>query len=88
MPHSPEPWKAFSLHITDAAGDTVISANEDYTSTMLQSERDIRRIVACVNACQGISTEELEVFGQFTAGCGNIDCRWMFHADQKQTPTD
>lgn len=51
--HSPEPW---SIHYD--LGDIIDSGGHYITRT---SERlDTERIVVCINACRGISNEELE----------------------------
>jgi hypothetical protein len=52
--HTPGPWKAY---------DDCMFAMRDHTLYVIdkaQSEANARRIVACVNACEGISTEALE----------------------------
>ena len=62
--HTPEPWEAW-LHGDDwtiearspASGFMADIANASF------SEPDARRIVACVNALEGISTEILEMAG-------------------------
>jgi len=57
MEHSREPWEGDNRGhgvITDVFGNTVATANK---------QNDASRIVACVNACDGISTEVLEKFG-------------------------
>lgn len=70
MTHSPEPWHTYSKDdaiIVDAAG------NHIFCITSLSPDRkgghhyqpppvndpDIARLIACVNACAGIPTEEL-----------------------------
>lgn len=65
MAHTPEPWAAYkdgkremnniSHFIKSLAGDLVVYGH--------LFNDDARRIVACVNACQGIPTEPLEVGG-------------------------
>ena len=57
--HSPEPWK-FS---TDVDGRVNIFVDDGRTVTLCHARlrpEDARRIVACVNACAAIPTEELE----------------------------
>lgn len=52
--HTPGPWKAY---------DNCVFAMRDHTLYVIdkaQSEANARRIVACVNACEGISTEALK----------------------------
>ncbi len=69
--HSPEPWRVVEsercyekyLDIVDANGDSVIRVrNEDREEgSNIDCHPDtIHRIAACVNACRGIPTEELE----------------------------
>ena len=67
MSHSPEPWAIAlqggeytlrSVPPPRAFGDVVCSC---YLRD--NAEANARRICACVNACQGISTEELEEHG-------------------------
>lgn len=61
MTHSPEPWKLAQVDddderftAEDATGHRLESDPYDGVST-----EDWTRIVACVNACQGIPTEDL-----------------------------
>lgn len=57
--HSPEPWKtAQAPNITDSLGQLVAQGFWD---------ADRRRIVACVNACAGISTETLGTLPGYSA---------------------
>ena len=65
MNHSPEPWKIAEdgssrrpAAVVDAKGRTV--AEMPHVNGIVLSTEDARRIVACINACQGISTEALE----------------------------
>ena len=65
MNHSPEPWRATILpdkvgcdKITDNSGHEVWS-NDGWEPTSLEPD-DLQRIVACVNFCAGIPTEDLE----------------------------
>lgn len=62
--HSPEPWKVKDL--TEIWGDINNSVSGDFIQHRFLPE-DARRIVACVNACAGITTEELE-----NVGLGNL----------------
>lgn len=72
--HSNEPW-AFSLTspafdaITDADGNWLLEYTTDDDGIHFKPE-DMRRIAACVNACSGIATEDLERY--YNAG-GGID---------------
>lgn len=57
--HSPEPWK-FSI---DADGRVNIFVDDGRVVTLCHARlrpEDARRIVACVNACAAIPTEDLE----------------------------
>lgn len=57
--HSLEPWKLS----TDMDGRVNIFMNDGREVTLCHSHlrhEDARRIVACVNACAGISTEQLD----------------------------
>ncbi len=57
--HSPEPWK----YSTDVGGRVNIFVDDGRTVTLCHAHlrpEDARRIVACVNACAAIPTEELE----------------------------
>lgn len=61
--HTPEPWKTGAGYeqqepgVYIYGGDGLIVSSEDTEIT----EANARRIVACVNACAGISTEQLEM---------------------------
>ncbi|HHQ4739158.1 hypothetical protein ACK37G_15185 [Aeromonas veronii] len=68
--HTPEPW---GFH-QDASGDVFISSAEtSFHIAEVGSEDDetvipdARRIVACVNACRGLPTDELEQKGLVAA---------------------
>lgn len=67
MKHTPEPWAARTDHLHYG------TLSEIYAGTMLvevggdtsveEQEANTRRIVACVNACEGLSTEMLSTPG-------------------------
>ena len=61
MEHTKEPWS-----YDKNASSRPIWGNGDNTAVTFDdrkpSPEDARRIVACVNACAGISTEDLESF--------------------------
>lgn len=69
--HSPEPWKVipysgpapnFRLFgITSADGKTLYAGVSG--QTVEQAIANLERIVACVNFCRGISTEDLIHYG-------------------------
>lgn len=55
MGHSPEPWElGYYGTVRDASGRVILASPED------ASDDNLRRLVACVNACAGIPTEDLE----------------------------
>jgi hypothetical protein len=59
--HSPEPWSLKRV----AGCDRVHDANGrdlEYASADGFDQQDIVRIIACVNACKGIPTEQLEAW--------------------------
>ena len=67
--HTPEPWKCFGNNVSAFAGDdsiticlTVQNHNPNY---YCDQEANSRRIVACVNACEGLSQDALD--GGWTA---------------------
>lgn len=70
--HTPEPW---AIH-EDASGDIFISGSDHTYITEIGNPdedgaaADARRIVACVNACRGLPTDELEQKG-LVAAVGN-----------------
>jgi hypothetical protein len=60
--HTPEPWDGKEIPLT-AAGLARTGLGIVYTNhpaTAAEAEANARRIVACVNACEGIPTEVLE----------------------------
>lgn len=63
MTHSPEPWKVRTLQgdvgIDDADGLGILGCNS-LDLPYVQDPEDARRIVACVNFCRDIPTEDLE----------------------------
>ena len=50
-----EPWKRVGYGLYDNEGVSIFNPPEN-----IAEEADLDRIVACVNACQGIPTDELE----------------------------
>lgn len=60
--HSLEPWTWQHATISDAKGEMVLM--DEFSSD--KSDPDMRRIVACVNACKGISTADIEVLPEHT----------------------
>ena len=70
MEHTPEPWYTGNsppqiiywglIAILSDSDKVYIWQN---THTVQDHEANARRIVACVNACKGISTQELETDG-------------------------
>lgn len=78
--HTPEPWATeyrerhdgtFAQEIFDADGETIAILAwhpvrlDGWTKT--DREENARRIVACVNACRGLPTDELEQKGLISA---------------------
>ncbi len=60
MKHTKEPWKAeFHLKIEPNAKMYWVNG---VTSVGTENVADVERIVACVNACTGIETEQLVKF--------------------------
>lgn len=65
MTHTPTPWKVGSKYVTDiyttrafnAIARTVDSQSDG------EDEANAARIVACVNACEGVATEHLQIGG-------------------------
>lgn len=57
--HSPEPWSIRGQCGVWAETKLIGATGDDEGAPELQTA-NARRIVACVNACAGISTEELE----------------------------
>lgn len=70
MKHTTEPWHfcepTETLHALRAETGRVV-ADVGYSDTDAQNRMNARRIVACVNACAGVTTEELER-GGFVSG--------------------
>lgn len=66
MSHAPEPWEAYSRF--DGERGWIILNNDGGICADLD-EADARRIVACVNACKGSTTADLNHY----AALGGID---------------
>lgn len=58
--HTPEPWVIDGQCAAAAESDQVNSGYYTAICKGPDGEANSRRIVACVNACEGISTEDLE----------------------------
>jgi hypothetical protein len=69
--HSPEPWKVVNDELQDANGEEVIFLTGEWEiEGWTMAPQDLRRIIACVNACRGIPTEKLEQQLPFAAHAG------------------
>lgn len=73
--HTPEPWHAPGLGEIHSANHEDIAqicfADPEYSAC--GTEEDARRIVACINAAEGISTEALEASKDFAkAGIATV----------------
>ena len=64
MSHTKEPWEAFTECPGECCWLIRTVEDEEGRSELITSpetsEEDARRIVACVNACAGLSNESLE----------------------------
>lgn len=65
--HTPEPWEYIPKNMPSGPAicgqkTTILTAFSPYhdNDDILRHDADMRRIVACVNACAGIETEALE----------------------------
>jgi hypothetical protein len=56
--------EASGLWRLDSENESMIESGNGIHIASVQNEDDARRIVACVNACSGISNEELEAIAQ------------------------
>ena len=87
--HTKEPWKVSDAHKTLIAAvseigvhfraiasvDTCNKGNDEYTNSIVdENKANAARIVACVNACAGISNEALEsgLIGELVVALENI----------------
>ena len=67
MEHTKEPWRVELSWITGSDGKRITCPTACMSRDDDENEANERRIVACVNACAGVATEELEQSG-FVAG--------------------
>ena len=58
MSHPPEPWKVVPSDSDNGLYDVDHAANGTVVSDLFRA--DAERIVACVNACEGVDTEALK----------------------------
>lgn len=63
--HTPEPWQGINDTVCDAQDKTIAHVLTSQYEPDGFLSTDARRIVACVNACRGISTEQLEAVSHF-----------------------
>ena len=74
--HTPEPWKTDSCYIVAEVvggrpgGEVIAQCRRTVAGSGSPAEFDanVRRIVACVNACEGKTIEELEFVAETIAG--------------------
>lgn len=64
--HTPEPWKVQHPHAGQRGWEIADSSGLNQVSQDV-TEANARRIVACVNACRGLPTDELEQKGLVAA---------------------
>ncbi len=64
--HTPEPWNGKRIGISVHYFES-IDAEITFTGKSDEAMANARRIVACVNACRGLSTDELEQHGLVSA---------------------
>ena len=62
--HTPGPWTSSGITVSTLDGDFLLACRAGHP----QAKRNARRIVACVNACEGISTETLYMSPSLTVG--------------------
>lgn len=69
MTHSPEPWQVERNHADKVFGimSPEVAKHDLDLVCQIDSEADAERIVACVNACQGIPVETLESIARGTS---------------------
>lgn len=58
--HTPEPWSKNAISPTVYDGNGIAILRCEGRTLIAENEANARRIVACVNACAGVSTEKLE----------------------------
>ncbi len=60
--HTPEPWNTSNGRIYQEGKkqSTIATVAKDFQDYMIFNEDDARRIVACVNALAGLTTEQIE----------------------------
>ena len=78
MSRTKEPWvfkeDELTFRIRGKNGRTVVGISKHYMDDIALTMSDMRRIVACVNACSCISNETLESYtSAFKAYGGNLD---------------
>jgi hypothetical protein len=56
------------LNFSKWEGLAVVFGSDDFSGGHEKCEANARRIVACVNACKGLSTEAIETFGESIPG--------------------
>lgn len=68
--HSKEPWRVISIDGWDGVGTVPDERGfaDDICKLVYNNPSNARRIVACINACKGISTENLESRGVIAIG--------------------
>ena len=62
--YTPEPWRTdaecgFPKYIHDSKGNLFLRCGSDFDNE-IYGEANARRIVACVNACAGMTNEQLD----------------------------
>ena len=74
--HTPEPWKILDYHQRDIGASHNCTVARVLNPPVGHSDANARRIVACVNACAGMSDDELAEFSD-----GSLK-NWIDDADE------
>jgi hypothetical protein len=77
--HTPEPWK---LYESNGVAGIVDEDNAFIISSYMCGGDDMRRVAACVNACAGMTGEELDEFSDGTLK------EWINDAEERLKAVD
>ncbi len=83
--HTPEPWGTGQYDAVRGMSGMLLDASGDHIGTTFNGPEDARRIVACVNACEGMTTDELDTLPR---GFKRLQAAYLDLYNERTTPAE
>lgn len=88
--HTPEPWTNTGIGLVEANDALVVAITRTHRNGVVDYDANAARIVACVNACKGLSISTLEAIAQSGGGLHSTEEEFqdMLHATRNRVQRD